>query len=123
MLGYSHYRCEAHELDFEGEPVDGELGDGLIRENISFRYPLVRESLAGNTLGMTSSLTLVIPNKREETCLSLASKRVRSALNPERALSHRPSPWAGTPDVKTMPRLSLKRSSGSSNINNSIMMV
>ena len=50
LLGYSHYRCEAHDLDFSGEPVDGETGDGLIAENISFRYPLVRESLSGNTL-------------------------------------------------------------------------
>ena len=47
LLGGSHYRFEAHELDFEGEPVDGEVGDGLIEENISFRYPLVREASSG----------------------------------------------------------------------------
>ena len=49
LVGCSHYRCKAHELDFEGEPVDGEMGDGLIEENIRFRYPLVREAASGQT--------------------------------------------------------------------------
>jgi pimeloyl-ACP methyl ester carboxylesterase len=49
LLGLSHYRCEAHGLDFEGEPVDGEMADGLIEENIRFRYPLVREVNSGQT--------------------------------------------------------------------------
>ena len=49
LLGRSRYRCAAHELDFEGEPVDGEAGDALIAENISFRYPLVREVNSAQT--------------------------------------------------------------------------
>src|SRR5258708_1423821 len=51
LLGRSHYRCEAHELDFDGEPVDGEMGDCLIEENISFRYPLVREAPSNKLSG------------------------------------------------------------------------
>jgi hypothetical protein len=51
LLGRSRYRCEAHELDFEGEPVAGEMGDSLIEENISFRYPLVREAASSKTSG------------------------------------------------------------------------
>jgi pimeloyl-ACP methyl ester carboxylesterase len=49
LLGRSSYRCEAHELEFEGEAVDGEIADHLIEENIRFRYPLVREAGSGQT--------------------------------------------------------------------------
>jgi pimeloyl-ACP methyl ester carboxylesterase len=50
LLGRSHYNCAAHELEFEGEPVDGEIADSLIEENIRFRYPLVRDANSGQTL-------------------------------------------------------------------------
>ncbi len=50
LLGRPHYSCAAHELEFEGELVDGEIADTLIEENIRFRYPLVREANSGQTL-------------------------------------------------------------------------
>lgn len=43
LLGAPSYRCEAHNLDFPGEPVEGGNSDCQIAANISFRYPLVRE--------------------------------------------------------------------------------
>ena len=68
LLGYSHYRCEAHELDFEGEPVDGEMGDGLIRENISFRYPLVRERRdSGHTLRRHERVIILLHGLNERS--------------------------------------------------------
>jgi hypothetical protein len=67
LLGRSHYRCELHELDFEGEPVAGEMGDSLIEENISFRYPLVRESLAGNTLHCHDRVIILLHGLNERS--------------------------------------------------------
>jgi pimeloyl-ACP methyl ester carboxylesterase len=53
LLGWSNYRCEAHQLEFAGEAVDGEIADNLIEENISFRYPLVRDASLGQRSGQT----------------------------------------------------------------------
>jgi pimeloyl-ACP methyl ester carboxylesterase len=49
LLGWSNYHCQAHQLEFAGEAVDGEIADNLIEENISFRYPLVRDASSGQT--------------------------------------------------------------------------
>lgn len=49
LLGRSDYHCAEHGLSFAGEPVEGELSDCLIEENIRFKYPLVRETISGNT--------------------------------------------------------------------------
>jgi pimeloyl-ACP methyl ester carboxylesterase len=53
LLGWSNYRCEAHQLEFAGEAVDGEIADNLIEENIKFRYPLVRKASSGQRSGQT----------------------------------------------------------------------
>jgi pimeloyl-ACP methyl ester carboxylesterase len=67
LLGRSHYRCGAHELDFEGEPVDGEMGDDLIGENITFRYPLVREVISGQTLYRHNRVTILLHGLNERS--------------------------------------------------------
>jgi pimeloyl-ACP methyl ester carboxylesterase len=50
LLGWPNYRCEAHGVEFPGEPVEGEIADHLIEENLSFRYPLVRETQSAHTM-------------------------------------------------------------------------
>jgi pimeloyl-ACP methyl ester carboxylesterase len=67
LLGNSHYRCEAHELDFEGEPVEGEIGDALIDENIRFRYPLVRERHTGETLHRHDRVLILLHGLNERS--------------------------------------------------------
>ena len=68
LLGYSGYRCEDHELEFEGEPVDGEMGDGLIEENITFKYPLVRERRhSGHTLDRHDRVIVLLHGLNERS--------------------------------------------------------
>lgn len=42
LLGHQAYRCEAHGLDFPGEPADDGVADCDVGENLEFRYPLLR---------------------------------------------------------------------------------
>lgn len=42
LLGQPAYRCEAHGRDFPGEPASDSTADCEIKENLEFRYPLLR---------------------------------------------------------------------------------
>ena len=46
LLGGSEYRCERHRLEFAGEAQTDCLPDCAIRQNISFRYPLLRGAVS-----------------------------------------------------------------------------
>lgn len=43
LLGHQGYRCEQHDLGFPGEPADDGVADCDVRENLEFRYPLLRK--------------------------------------------------------------------------------
>lgn len=47
LLGEAVYRCEEHGVEFAGEAAGVEAADTGIRENIRFKYPLLRETTAG----------------------------------------------------------------------------
>ena len=42
LLGQSAYRCDVHGKDFGGEPASDGTADCEIKENLEFRYPLIR---------------------------------------------------------------------------------
>ncbi|MEI7703110.1 MAG: DUF6051 family protein [Deltaproteobacteria bacterium] len=42
LLGRGSYRCEEHSLDFPAEPAADGAPDCEVRENLDFRYPLLR---------------------------------------------------------------------------------
>ncbi len=49
LLGREAYHCECHGIDFPGERTVHSPEDVMIRQNLEFRYPLVRESTGKNT--------------------------------------------------------------------------
>jgi pimeloyl-ACP methyl ester carboxylesterase len=67
LLGWSNYRCAAHQLEFAGEAVDGEIADNLIEENISFRYPLVRDASSGQTPQRHNSVIILLHGLNERS--------------------------------------------------------
>lgn len=46
LLGHASYRCEAHASEFPAEPADDGVADFEVRENLEFRYPLLRSHRA-----------------------------------------------------------------------------
>ncbi len=42
LLGQPTYRCEFHEKDFAGEPASDGTADCGLKDNLEFRYPLLR---------------------------------------------------------------------------------
>ncbi len=67
LVGCPGYRCEEHELSFDGEPVVGESSDSEIEENIRFRYPLVREQKVGGTLHRHDRLIILLHGLNERS--------------------------------------------------------
>ena len=66
LLGQSAYTCAEHDLTFPGEPVEDDPADCDIRENTSFRYPLVRETGNGN-LHRHDRLTILLHGLNERS--------------------------------------------------------
>lgn len=56
LLGHPAYRCEAHGLDFPGEPATDQPADCEVTANLDFRYPV----LAGPGAAATRARQLVI---------------------------------------------------------------
>jgi pimeloyl-ACP methyl ester carboxylesterase len=67
LLGWSSYRCDAHDLEFEGEAVEGEIADHLIDENLGFRYPLVREIDSSQTRHRHNRVIIVLHGLNERS--------------------------------------------------------
>lgn len=50
LLGRAAYRCDAHGVDFPAEPATDGVADCDVKENLEFRYPLLRgHTEAGST--------------------------------------------------------------------------
>jgi len=47
LCGRPSYRCDEHELTFEGRPIEGQPPDFEIQQNIRFRYPLIAPTGSG----------------------------------------------------------------------------
>ncbi|MDX6383261.1 MAG: hypothetical protein QOK48_834 [Blastocatellia bacterium] len=67
LLGWPKYRCDAHQLEFEGEAVEGEIADHLIDENLGFRYPLVRELGSSQTRERHNRVIIVLHGLNERS--------------------------------------------------------
>ncbi len=67
LLGWSSYHCDAHDLEFDGEAVEGEIADHLIDENLEFRYPLVREIGSSQTSERHNRVIIVLHGLNERS--------------------------------------------------------
>ncbi|MEO6390546.1 MAG: DUF6051 family protein [Pyrinomonadaceae bacterium] len=67
LLGWDHYHCTEHGVEFAGEPVAGEIEDRLIEENLRFRYPLVREKRVAGELHRHDRVTILLHGLNERS--------------------------------------------------------
>ncbi len=67
LLGEAIYHCEEHGLEFAAEIEDAETGDSRIRENIDFRYPLLRESTPAGELRRHDRVTILLHGLNERS--------------------------------------------------------
>lgn len=67
LLGEAVYRCEEHGVEFAGEAAGGEAADSRIRENIEFKYPLLREAAAGGHVQRRDRVTVLLHGLNERS--------------------------------------------------------
>lgn len=67
LLGQQEYTCSEHGVTFPGEPNPQEPADAFVRENIHFRYPLVREHAAAGERTRHSQLLILLHGLNEHS--------------------------------------------------------
>lgn len=67
LLGQSAYRCEAHGLDFAGEPTTDGPADSDVTENTTFRYPLLRGHAPAGDVNRARRLIILLHGLNERS--------------------------------------------------------
>jgi hypothetical protein len=67
LLGHPAYRCELHDQDFPGEPASDGTADCEIKDNLDFRYPLLRGHLPAGDATRSRHLIILLHGLNERS--------------------------------------------------------